>query len=71
METFHPTQRNWDYWLAHSALHWIEGDLVTANESWQKGSDLARKLPKTGGYEFDRHCFALLRQAMDEVPVAV
>ena len=71
LESFPSTEHKWDYWLAHSALHWIEGDAETANESWQRGNLLAQQLPKAGGYEFDRHCIALLRQAMDEVPVAV
>jgi hypothetical protein len=71
LESKKPTKFNSTYWLANSALHWIEGDQQVANESWQKGNDLAQKLPKAGAYEFDRHCFALLRQAMDEVPVAV
>jgi hypothetical protein len=71
MQAKKPKRFNADYWLSHSALHWIEGNRQVANESWQKGNDLAQKLPKAGAYEFDRHCFALLRQAMDEVPVAV
>jgi hypothetical protein len=71
MQAKKPKRFNADYWLSHSALHWIEGDQQAADESWQKGNDLAQKLPKAGCYEFDRHCFALLRHAMDEVPVAV
>jgi len=71
MQAKKPTRFNADYWLSHSALHWIEGNQQVADESWRKGNDLAQKLPKAGCYEFDRHCFALLRQAMDEVPAAV
>jgi len=69
LESFRPWYRC-DYWLAHSALHWIEGDYETARSSWDKGNDLAGRLPRAGAYEFDRHRFALLREAMDEVPVS-
>jgi hypothetical protein len=71
LESKEPTRFNGGYWLAHSSLHWIEGDVRTAGESWQKGNNLVQKQPKAGAYEFNRHCFALLRQAMDEVPVSV
>jgi hypothetical protein len=66
MEEKKPTRFNRDYWLAHSALHWIEGDLYTANESWHKGAAIAKQLPKAGAYEFDRYRYVLLRQALDE-----
>ncbi len=66
MESLKPTRSSWDYWLAHSALNWIEGNLEVANESWAKGNLLAQQLPKAGAYEFDRHCFGLLRVAIDE-----
>ena len=65
-----PTRFNVDYWMAASALHWVEGNLKDAEESWEKANALAQQLPKAGGYEFDRHCCSLLRQALDEVPVA-
>jgi tetratricopeptide (TPR) repeat protein len=70
LEAKKPTRFNGGYWLAHSALHWIEGNQQMADESWEKGNDLVQKQPKAGAYEFNRHCFALLRQAMDEVPVS-
>jgi hypothetical protein len=66
MEEKKPTRFNGDYWLAHSALHWIEGDLYTANDSWHKGAAIAKQLPNAGAYEFDRYRYVLLRQALDE-----
>jgi hypothetical protein len=57
---------NADYWKAACALHWIEGDLSPANDAWTKGDELAQKMPRAGVYEFDRHCFHLLRKALDE-----
>jgi len=66
MEAKKPTRVNADYWLAHSALHWIEGNLKAANESWRKGNVIAQQLPQAGAYDFDRHRCSLLRQAIDE-----
>jgi hypothetical protein len=69
MEARNPSRFNVDYWLAASALHWIEGDLKDAEESWQKANALAQKLPKFGAYEFDRYCCALLSKNLGEAPV--
>jgi hypothetical protein len=66
MEAKKPKRFNSDYWMAHSALHWMEGNLAVANESWHKGDAVAQKLPKAGAYEFDRYCLSLLRVALDE-----
>jgi hypothetical protein len=66
MEEKKPTRLNADYWLAHSAFHWIEGDLYTANDSWHRGAMLAKQLPEVGAYEFDRYRYVLLREALDE-----
>jgi hypothetical protein len=70
MEVKKPMRFNADYWLAHSALCWTEGNLNQANESLEKASKLAQELPKAGAYEFDRYCCSLLRHALDEIPVA-
>ncbi|MGB6692473.1 MAG: site-2 protease family protein [Terracidiphilus sp.] len=70
MQMKNPTRFNLDYWRAHSALHWIEGDLKKANDAWEKSNALAKQLPKAGAYEFDRYCSSLLRRALDESPMA-
>jgi hypothetical protein len=70
MQTKNPTRFNLDYWRAHSALYWIEGDLAKANDAWEKSSALAKKLPSAGAYEFDRHCSSLLRCALDQSALA-
>lgn len=62
MEALKPTRFNVDYWLASSALQWIEGNLAQANEDWAKCNDKALKLPATGAYEFDRYLCSLLRR---------
>ncbi|MGA9672323.1 MAG: M50 family metallopeptidase [Terracidiphilus sp.] len=64
MEALKPTRFNVDYWLASSALQWIEGNLAQANEDWAKCNDKALKLPATGAYEFDRYLCSLLRRVM-------
>jgi hypothetical protein len=66
MEDKTPTHFNVDYWLARSALCWIEDHLDEAQDAWQKAFVLGQQLPKTGAYEFDRHRIDLLRRAMDE-----
>jgi Zn-dependent protease len=66
MESMAPAEFQSEYWLGHCALHWIEGDLNTANESWKKGNAMVQLEPKAGAYEFDRHWFALMREAIDQ-----
>ena len=61
MEAKKPTRLNVDYWLARSALCWVENRLMDAHEAWGKCYSLARLLPHTGAYEFERHCIGLLR----------
>jgi Zn-dependent protease len=59
-----------DYWLARTALLWIEGRLREAEEAWQKADSKAQKLPRFGGYEFDRYRCAILREELDQAHVA-
>jgi len=54
-----------DYWLARSALLWIENHVKEAREAWNKGNAMAQQLPNAGAYEFDRYRFNRLRQAFD------
>jgi hypothetical protein len=70
MEAKKPTHHGTDYWLAKSALLWIENRLEEAREAWNKGNALAQKLPAAGDYEFDRYRSALLSKALEEAPSA-
>jgi len=70
LEAKKPVRFNADYWLAASALQWVEGNLTDANESWEKANSLAQKLPPAGAYEFQRYCCSILRHALNEIPVA-
>jgi hypothetical protein len=55
-----------DYWLACSALNYVEGNLYVADEAWTRGHELAQRLPKAGAYDFARLQFALLNKAINE-----
>ncbi len=65
MEAKKPQHLGTDYWLAKSALLWIEGRKEEAREAWQKGDIQAQKLPAAGDYEFDRYRSALLRDCIE------
>ena len=69
MEAKKPVRVNVDYWLAASALHWVEGAILNARASLEKANMLALQLPKAGAYDFQRYCCALLRHALDEIDV--
>jgi hypothetical protein len=68
METKKPDHFGVDYWLARSALLWIENSLEEAQEAWNKGNTLAQQLPVVGAYEFVQYRFTLLGQALDASP---
>jgi hypothetical protein len=66
MESKKPTHLGADYWLAQSALFWIEGRKEEAREAWSKGNVLVQKLPAAGDYEFDRYRSALLHDCIEK-----
>ena len=65
LEAKKPTHLGVDYWLARSALLWVEGNLVEAREAWEKGNVLAKELPAAGDYDFDRDRAAMLGRAIN------
>jgi hypothetical protein len=65
MEAKKPAYLGVDYWLAQSALSWIEGRREEARAAWNKGNVLAQQLPAAGDYEFDRHRSALLHDCIE------
>ena len=69
MTAWEPEPHTIDYWLARSALLWIEGSLTEAEEAWQKANEEAQRLPDFGAYEFDRVRCALLRHELDSAPI--
>jgi hypothetical protein len=66
MEAKKPTHFGVDYWLAKSALYWIEGHKEETREAWEKGNLLAHELPSAGIYDFDRYHYTLLHQCIEE-----
>ncbi len=69
LEAKKPVRFNVDYWLAASALHWVEGAILDARASLEKANTLALQLPEAGAYDFQRYSCALLRHALDETNV--
>jgi len=66
MKTKKIEHQNSGYWLARTALLWVEGRLAEAEEAWQKANAKVKKLPEFGGYALDRARCAQLRQALDQ-----
>jgi hypothetical protein len=59
-----------NYWLARSALMWVEHREGEAREAWDRGNELAQKASPTGSDEFDRYRLNLLRGVLDQPPAA-
>jgi len=72
MEAKKLTQLNGDYWMARSALCWIEGKHDESLAAWGKAHDYLRTMPQTGTYAFDRDCLAILKRTIEsELPAEV
>jgi hypothetical protein len=65
MEAKKITRFDSDYWSARTALLWIENQTAEARRAWETGNAIAQNLPSAGAYEFDRWCYAQLRQVLD------
>lgn len=65
LEAAKPPNSGVDYWLARTALYWIENRGEEAREVWDQGNAAVRGLPHAGAYDFDRDRFAMLRHAFD------
>jgi hypothetical protein len=70
VEAKKPARLNSDYWLAHAALRWVEGDVNAASESLEKARSLAQKLPAFGAYDFERYRCTLLGKALGAAAAA-
>jgi len=69
MEAKKPVPVNVDYWLAASALSWVEGAEADARKSLAKADALALQLPDAGAYNFQRYSCTLLRHALEGTDV--
>jgi hypothetical protein len=54
-----------DYWRARASIMWLRGELEDARHAWERGNELAEKLPIWGIYDFTRSHFAALRTVLD------
>jgi len=74
MQTRKIERKNVDYWLASSALCWVEGRIAEAEDAWSKAGAEAQTLPHFGAYDADRDRVAFVRTLLDgptPEPVAV
>jgi len=70
MEAKKPTWLNGDYWMARSALCWVEGHPNDASAAWGKAQEYLSRMPQAGTYAFDREQLAILKRAVaTESPV--
>jgi Peptidase family M50 len=60
MEEKKTTWFNGDYWMARSALCWIEGKDDEARLAWSKAHAYLSKMPQAGTYAFDNDVLARL-----------
>jgi hypothetical protein len=65
MEARKPDPESIDHEWARTALLWVEGRTEEAYEALRQGEAQANRLPDFGAYNFDRHRFALIREAMN------
>lgn len=65
-----PSHVGVDYWLARTALHWIENHPREARDAWNTGNVLAQQLPNAGAYNFDRDRYRIMEVLLAKVPIA-
>jgi len=65
MKAKKPERPDADYWLAFTALLWIEGRLPEAEQAWQEADARVQKLPHFGAYKSDRTRCVFLRRELD------
>jgi hypothetical protein len=68
MEAKKPTCLNGDYWMARSALCWLEGKPDEAHAAWAKAHAYLATMPCTGTYEFDRDILARIEHTIHPDP---
>ncbi|HEY2468704.1 MAG TPA: hypothetical protein VGI45_12810 [Terracidiphilus sp.] len=69
VEARKPEHPNQDYWLAKCAYYMAENNLAVAREALSIGQDYLARLPKTGTYNYDRDCYARIKEILDCMPV--
>jgi hypothetical protein len=57
-----------NYWLAKCAFLWSVDDLGAAREAWSAGMQKLGTLPDVGGCNYDRDCYARMKEILDKGP---
>jgi Zn-dependent protease len=70
MEAGKPDEATVDYWLARSAVMWVEGRSQEAQDAWSKADGLTTKPVKCGSDEYENHLLALVRRALNAPALA-
>jgi hypothetical protein len=65
MQTKKPARQNSNYWLAKCAFHWAENDLDSACAAWESGSAWLTGMPNVGVYNYDRDCYARMKEILN------
>ena len=65
IEALGQIDRDADYWRARTALFLLKGEQEYARQAWDRGNNLAQKLPTVGMYEGTRASFAKLWIAVE------
>jgi hypothetical protein len=63
-----PENPNQDFWLAKCAFYMAESNLAVAREAFNIGQDYLARLPRTGTYNYDRDCYARIKEILDRMP---
>ena len=69
MEAKKPENPNQDFWLAKCAYYMAENNPAVARESFNIGQEYLARLPRTGTYNYDRDCYARIKEILDCMPV--
>jgi hypothetical protein len=65
LEAKKPTWFNGDYWMARSALCWVEGNRDEARSACARAQEYLDRMPDVGTYAFDRESLALLKRGIE------
>jgi Zn-dependent protease len=65
MQMKHIESMDTNYLLAECAFHWSENRFDLARETWKAGMQKLAGLPDVGGCNYDRDCFARLKEIIE------
>jgi hypothetical protein len=65
MQTKKIESKDVNYWLAKCAFHWSANDPIQARDAWNAGANKLAELPDVGSYNYDRDCYARMKEILD------